>query len=88
MTYIRRVIKALSMFFIIDVSNLDSYPAFVNEVSSIVGDSGLNVLINNAGVLFRCDNIAELSYEKYFQTFQTNTFAPVFLSQVRVVHKI
>lgn len=65
----------------LDVSNVESYPEFVSTVSSIVKDDGLNVLINNAGILSRCDNIADLNYEKYVSMFETNTFAPLFLSK-------
>lgn len=66
----------------LDVSKIDSYPVFADKVRSTVKENGLNVLINNAAVMSNFDKPYQLpSYQQYLDTFQINTFAPVFLSQ-------
>ena len=37
----------------LDVKNYESYSGLVEQVGQIVGNDGLDLLVNNAGVLFR-----------------------------------
>lgn len=73
-----------------DVSKLESFKEFAKEVESIVGENGLNVLINNAGVAVvgKSSDLRTASYEEYLHVFNTNYFGSVFLSQVSFIFLI
>lgn len=66
----------------IDVKNTESYNAVVETVSKIVGEDGLNVLFNNAGVSPRSTRLAFTEVDKMMDTFLVNTVAPVMLTKV------
>lgn len=65
-----------------DVVNDASIEAAVQMVSSIVGPSGLNCLINNAGILIN-SNLNSETREGMMNTFQSNTVSPLFITKVR-----
>ncbi len=52
-----------------------------DEVSSIVGDSGLNLLINNAGIAPRSTRIGFVTPEQMTETFAVNVTAPLMLTK-------
>ena len=64
-----------------DVRNEAEYPSFVEKVRSQVGDNGLNMLINNAGIL-RKDNVENITRTEMLDHFETNTIAPLLITQV------
>lgn len=69
----------------IDVAAFDSFPEVVKKVESIVGENGLNVLINNAGIgaLHRhIGSLKDMKPEHFQRVYNTNTLGPVFLTQV------
>jgi len=68
--------------FIADVMNIESFEKFGSEVKSAVGDDGLNVLINNAGILRRRSNLQEVTPDDYLDTLKTNLLGPIFLTKV------
>ncbi|XP_034567155.1 C-factor-like [Notolabrus celidotus] len=59
-----------------DVSDLCSIQESVQQVGSVVGKDGLNLLINNAGVLTK-DVLLECSPEDMQKTFNTNVIGPM-----------
>ena len=65
-----------------DVRNEAEYPSFVEKVRSQVGDNGLNMLINNAGILLRRDNVENITRAEMLDHFETNTVAPLLITQV------
>ncbi|KAI5609655.1 hypothetical protein C0J50_5866, partial [Silurus asotus] len=64
----------------LDVVNDASIEAAVQQVSSIVGPSGVNCLINNAGILIHSDLNSE-TREGMMKTFETNTVSPLFVTK-------
>lgn len=61
----------------------DSYENIVLKVNDIVGEKGLNVLINNAGILKdRKDVFSDVNVEDMADTFLTNSIAPVMIIKV------
>ncbi|XP_026465461.1 uncharacterized protein LOC113368113 [Ctenocephalides felis] len=65
----------------LDVKDIESYPVLVEQVTKIVGDDGLNVLFNNAGVSPRSTRLAFTEVDKMMDTFLVNTVAPVMLTK-------
>ena len=51
-------------------------------VSEIVGDHGLNLLINNAGVAPKSTRITQVKWQQMVDTYLVNSVAPVMLSKV------
>ena len=65
-----------------DISELDSFPGIVDEVTSIVGESGLSMLINNAGIVRRQMGLEDLYAEDVMEQFKLNAVAPLMLTKV------
>nr|XP_054767331.1 C-factor-like [Lytechinus pictus] len=64
----------------IDMQNESTYGPVVEAVSSLVGESGLNILINNAGVYSR-DGYEKVSREMLKESFDINVIGPMRLTQ-------
>lgn len=65
-----------------DVNNYDSFEAFAKQVEDIVKDEGLNVLLNNAGVMLDYGSIPEIEKTNMLDTYRTNSIGPVILTKV------
>ncbi|XP_045122374.1 C-factor-like [Portunus trituberculatus] len=65
----------------LDVADEGSYAAMVRSVSEMVGDQGLNLLINNAGVAPKSTRITQVKWQQMVDTFLVNSVAPVMLSK-------
>lgn len=65
----------------LDVTQSDAYPAFVARLGEIVGDGGLNLLINNAGYLPRNMLLDQVTPEDMRRAFEVNCVAPLFLTR-------
>ncbi|KAF8374333.1 hypothetical protein PRIPAC_80762, partial [Pristionchus pacificus] len=65
-----------------DVQNDESIIAAEKEISSIVGDAGLTLLINNAGVLDRYEVESPIDRKRILDTFDINVAGPIIISQV------
>ncbi|KAG8175872.1 hypothetical protein JTE90_028224 [Oedothorax gibbosus] len=59
-----------------DVTNKEDVKSLRNSIEEIVGDKGLNMLINNAGAL-RIGSYGKLTEEDMLFHFKTNTVGPV-----------
>lgn len=67
------------------MTKIDSFPDVAKKVESIVGENGLNVLINNAGVAMdmnHLSSIKNLTPEDYSYVFSINVYGPIFLTKV------
>jgi len=58
-----------------------SIEAACNQVSTVVGDKGLNLLINNAGILYDTPPDLPMRFETN-ETIDVNTVGPLIVSQV------
>jgi NAD(P)-dependent dehydrogenase (short-subunit alcohol dehydrogenase family) len=65
----------------LDVTEYDSYPAVVKKVEDIVGDGGLNLLINNAGLLPPNRDLVTVTPEAMRAAYEVNCIAPLFLTR-------
>ncbi|CDO69106.1 hypothetical protein BN946_scf185042.g8 [Trametes cinnabarina] len=65
----------------IDVSDFDSIRASAKQLEPILGELGLDYLVNNAGVLYP-DTAFTLDPETLLETVRTNAAGPALLSQV------
>lgn len=63
-----------------DFQNVDS---LVEQVDKVVGDEGLTVLLNNAGMAVGPDRLGDLEPEKFVRAFEANTIGPAMLIKVR-----
>ena len=67
--------------------DLKSVDASKNLIEKVVKDfGGLNILVNNGGVQFPQDNFKDVSPEQIKETFETNIFGMMFLSQAAAPH--
>ncbi|KAL1940819.1 hypothetical protein VTO73DRAFT_7860 [Trametes versicolor] len=65
----------------LEVTDFDSVRAVPKAIAPILGESGLDYLVNNAGILI-ADTPLTIDPEVLLQTLRTNTVAPALLSQV------
>ncbi|KAI0687505.1 NAD-P-binding protein [Earliella scabrosa] len=65
----------------IDVTDEASIRNSYDEVASIVGDKGIDILYNNAGILLANDKPFSMSTELLMQQFLTNVAGPALVSQ-------
>jgi len=63
------------------VTDHEVYDEVVKKVSDVVGDEGLNLLINNAGVLPQNRDLQAVTPQDMRDAFETNCIAPLFLSK-------
>lgn len=64
----------------LDVTKEDEITSAVNNITEVVGDQGLNCLINNAGVLKR-DDLDSVSAELLTATYAVNTIGPAMVTK-------
>jgi len=65
----------------LEVTDYDSFPSVVKQVEDIVGAEGLNLLINNAGMIPPNRDLQSITPEAMLQGFEINCVAPLFLSR-------
>ena len=72
----------LKIIFLIDLSDVQNYTKVFEAVNQKVGDAGLNVLINNAGISTKFTRLGMVKEEQLKENFVVNTIAPIMLTQV------
>ncbi|KAK4015248.1 C-factor [Daphnia magna] len=65
----------------VDVLRHETFDDIAEEVSSIVGENGLNLLINNAGISPRSTRINFVTAAAMAETFAVNTTSPLMLTK-------
>jgi len=81
---LRAVAKDYSNLHILplDVNDCDSFGDFAKKVGDIVGpDNGLNLLVNNAGVLPSNRTLETVTPEDMMLAYKTNCIGPMFLTR-------
>lgn len=69
-----------------DIRDESTFAAVVNEVAKIVGESGLDILINNAGILLpknKNNSIDDIKKDDMMETYKINAVAPLLLTRVK-----
>lgn len=69
-------------FMLVDLIDHGSFFNLASQVSNIVKDKGLNVLINNAGISSKFTRIGLVKSEDLLNHFKINTIGPIMLTQV------
>lgn len=64
-----------------ELTDTKSYDKIVNIVNEKVGDNGLNVLFNNAGMATKFTRIGNVKEEQLTQCFYVNTVVPIMLTK-------
>lgn len=64
----------------LDMKDISSFPNIRQQIERDVGDSGLNLLINNAAVCSR-DALDEVSKETMLENFEINVVSPLLLTK-------
>lgn len=64
----------------LEVTDYNSYDAFYAEVEKIVGESGLDLLINNAGILIPTP-LDAVTPEEFMKNFEVNAVGPYVLAR-------
>lgn len=65
----------------IDLTDMSSYEKVVDIVTQKVGDAGLNVLFNNAGVASKFTRIGQVKENQLVDVFLINTVAPIMFTK-------
>jgi len=63
-----------------DTSDFDSLPSLSNKIDEIVGDNGLDIVINNAGAYLKV-SLMEGSPEDMLENFKVNAVAPLMITR-------
>ena len=66
------------------MGNEESYQSVYEQVEKIVGDFGLDIFFNNAGILYY-GNLYEVKSEEIMESFKINAVAPLMLSKVNYI---
>jgi NADP-dependent 3-hydroxy acid dehydrogenase YdfG len=64
----------------LDTKNYDEYQRFVSQVGQIVGDHGIDLLINNAGIFLR-DDIESVNPKNMLENFEVNAVTPLMITK-------
>ena len=64
----------------LDTRDYNSYHKFLDDCHQIVRNKGLNILINNAGILSR-DSLTSVSANSLSENLEVNTIAPLMLTK-------
>ncbi|CAB3252026.1 unnamed protein product [Arctia plantaginis] len=65
----------------LDLTNMSSIGEISPQITKIVGDQGLNVLINNAGISTKFTKLALVKAEQLLDNLTINTVAPIILTK-------
>jgi len=65
----------------LDLSDTSVYPALVTQIAETVGKAGLNLLINNAGIMPSREDLYSVTPEDMMEAFKINCVVPLFLAK-------
>lgn len=75
----------LYLYIFIDLIDHGSFFNLASEVSNVVKDKGLNVLINNAGISTKFTRIGLVKSDDLLNNLKINTIGPIMLTQVKYI---
>jgi len=64
----------------LDVADYASFDNFVKEVGNVVGDDGLSLLVNNAGIM-RGNKLDDVDPKNMIENFEVNVVSPLMLTK-------
>jgi len=64
-----------------DTTDYESYPGVVEQVSEVVGESGLNLVINNAAMMPNQTKLQDVTVEDMAAAYSVNCIAPLVLTR-------
>lgn len=64
-----------------DVSNFDEHPKLVQDITELVGDRGLSMLINNAGICPPSATFSKFDLKEFEDCLHVNVKTPIVLTQ-------
>ncbi|XP_012256652.1 C-factor [Athalia rosae] len=65
----------------LDLKETKTYKQVVNSVAEKVGDAGLNLLVNNAGIAGKFSRLGLVKEQQLTESFLVNTIAPILLTK-------
>ncbi|CAG9095627.1 unnamed protein product [Plutella xylostella] len=65
----------------LDLTNLNSFGDVVPKISQVMGDQGLNLLVNNAGISTKFTKLQLVKSEQLLENLTVNTVAPIMLTK-------
>lgn len=68
----------------VDVTSQTDIDAAARQVEDRVGDKGLNLLINNAGMSRKRQYVGNLNRDHLLEQFDTNVIGPLLVTQVGI----
>lgn len=68
-----------------DTTKFETFEKKAQEVERIVGDEGLNVLVNNAGIHMNVTSVNDITAENLISQYLTNTVGPIMLTKVKLM---
>ncbi|CAH3884142.1 unnamed protein product [Pieris brassicae] len=68
----------------LDVTNYEKLDDIAMQIKNVVGDRGLNVLINNAGVTTRFTKLNLVKADQLLENLTVNTIAPILLTKALI----
>lgn len=68
--------------YLLDVSDYEKIDGLVEKVDAIVGADGLNILLNNAGIYYGPDGLADLEADKFTRTLAVMVIGRAMLTKV------
>lgn len=71
------------IIYVQDITNENSYKNFIASIQNIVGENGLNLLINNAGVSPKSTRVNFVKLNQMTETILTNSIAPLMFTKVK-----
>lgn len=69
----------------LDTTDFDSLPNFANKIEELVGENGLDVIINNAGAYLKV-SLLEGSSDDVLENFKINAVAPFMITRSLFSH--
>lgn len=66
----------------LDLTNTASFADFSTQISKEVGNQGLNLLMNNAGITTKFTKLNLVKTEQLLENLTVNTIAPIMLTKV------
>lgn len=74
-------IQCILCFSLLDVKDENSFPRFRQQLEQEIGETGLHLLINNAGIAIWKD-LDNVTKADMMENFEVNTVSPLLLTKV------